>query len=130
MSLRRLLALVFATLVLVGGAVSSPAGGSSTRMASVDDDVRINQIQVIGSHNSYKRMVSDAEEELRRSFIGDAADQMQYQHEPLATQFSNQRVRQIELDVYLDSAGGLYSELWARQSGGFLGVEDAIEAAQ
>ena len=30
----------------------------------------------------------------------------------------------------LSTAGGLYSELWARQSGGFLGVEDAIEAAQ
>ena len=30
----------------------------------------------------------------------------------------------------LSASGGLYAELWARQSGGFLGVEDAIEAAQ
>ena len=127
MSLRRLLALVFAALVLVGGAVSSPAGGSSTRMATVDDDVRINQIQVIGSHNSYKRMVSDAEEELRRSFIGDAADQMQYQHEPLATQFSNQRVRQIELDVYLDSAGGLYSDPMLRSAAGLGAYDPAMD---
>ena len=30
----------------------------------------------------------------------------------------------------LTDSGGLYSELWARQSGGFIGVEEAIEAAQ
>ncbi|WP_075997034.1 ABC transporter ATP-binding protein [Salaquimonas pukyongi] len=30
----------------------------------------------------------------------------------------------------LSAAGGLYAELWARQSGGFLGIEDASQAAQ
>ena len=30
----------------------------------------------------------------------------------------------------LATAGGLYAELWARQSGGFLGVDDATQAAQ
>ena len=123
---RRGLATAVAAAALVGAVlVGQPA---SSRVRAVDEDVRINQVQVIGSHNSYKRMVSDPEEELRRSFIGDGADLMQYQHEPLGVQFSSQKVRQIELDVYLDSAGGLYSNPLLRSAAGVGPYDPAMDA--
>ena len=87
---RRIFASAVAVLAIAGGLViGAPAGGRTT--AGVDDDVRINQIQVIGSHNSYKRMVSPAEEELRRSFLSDGANLMQYQQ----LYQSNMKVAQV-----------------------------------
>ena len=50
----------------VPAAVTSAAPDRPAAVRGVDDEVRINQIQVVGSHNSYKRMVSPAEEALRR----------------------------------------------------------------
>lgn len=126
MTSRRVHTWVGAGALLVGAVVvaapASFAAGGSSRAASsagvVVDDVRINEIQVVGSHNSYKRMVSPAEEALRRSVIGAAADQMAYQHEPLGVQFQNQKVRQIELDVFADSQGGKYANPLLRSSAG------------
>lgn len=76
---------------------------------AVDDEVAINQIQVIGSHNSYHLVPPAPEVELRRTFIGSGDDLMTYEHAPLPTQFQSQKVRQIELDVFLDPAGGMYA---------------------
>jgi len=120
---RRYAALAAVTATLVAGllVVGSPVSSSPTSpaaVAAIDDDVHLNEIQVVGSHNSYKTMVSPAEEALRRSFINEAADLMQYQHEPLGTQFQSRKVRQIELDVYLDGAGGLYSDPLLRSAAG------------
>jgi hypothetical protein len=92
-----LLGLVAGPLV-AGPAGSQDAGASSTttttdapQLSAMDDDVHLNQIQVIGSHNSYKQMVSPAEDALRRQFIGQADDLMTYQHRPLAEQFQSER---------------------------------------
>lgn len=93
-------AALLAALLVAGGA---PTG------AAVGDDVRINEIQVVGSHNSYKVLPSQEEQDLIRSVIGAGADLMQYEHQPLAEQFESQKVRQIELDIWVDSAGGRYS---------------------
>ena len=89
-------AVALAGAVALAAPASSRSGSPSTaaRQATVDDSVRLNEIQVVGSHNSYKRMVSDKEEALRRSFIKGAADQMQYQHEALPVQFQSRKVRQ------------------------------------
>ena len=109
-----------ATAVVIGSPVSSrpSAPAAPVAVAGVDDDVHLNEIQVVGSHNSYKKMVSDKEEALRRQFINGAADLMQYQHEPLGTQFQSRKVRQIELDVYLDQSGGLYADPLLRGAAG------------
>jgi len=109
-----------ATAVVIGSPVSSrpSAPAAPAAVAGVDDDVHLNEIQVVGSHNSYKKMVSDKEEALRRQFINGAADLMQYQHEPLGTQFQSRKVRQIELDVYLDQSGGLYANPLLRGAAG------------
>jgi hypothetical protein len=108
---------VFAVSLALGAAVvgSGPApvgagaGGAPAR-ALPGDDIRLNEIQVVGSHNSYKVLPSQAEQDVIRGVIGAGADLMQYQHAPLPTQFESQKVRQIELDVWVDEAGGLFRQ--------------------
>ncbi len=119
-------ATALAAVALMGGPVSSrpAAPGTPAAVAGVDDDVHLNEIQVVGSHNSYKKMVSDPEEALRREFLGGAADLMQYEHPALGTQFQSQKVRQIELDVFLDQSGGLYRDPLLRSAAG-VGPYDA-----
>jgi hypothetical protein len=108
---------VFAASLALGAAAvgsgSTPVGagpGGAGARALPGDDVRLNEIQVVGSHNSYKVLPSQAEQDLIRSVIGAGADLMQYEHAPLPTQFASQKVRQIELDVWVDSAGGRFRQ--------------------
>lgn len=68
-----------------------------------DNELRLNQIQVVGSHNSYHRRPQGR---LARAFPIEA---WQYDHLPLDEQFETQGVRQIELDVYADPLGGMYA---------------------
>lgn len=71
---------------------------------------RLNQIQVIGSHNSYHiaphadllKLISATSKRL-----GESID---YTHRPLAEQFSQLGIRQIELDLFHDPKGGLFAE--------------------
>lgn len=97
--------LLAAVLIGITGAPSAapPLG------PAIDETVHLNEVQVVGSHNSYHVEASNAESDLRRSVIGDEENGLQYNHAPLEEQFSDQRVRQIELDVFRDDAGGKYS---------------------
>jgi len=70
--------------------------------------VTLNQVQVLGSHNSYHIEPPEFLIELYTNF-DPAAIQLQYTHPPLKQQFGDQGVRQIELDVFADPEGGLYS---------------------
>ncbi len=123
----RILAAALGAAVLVGAAIAAPDAGATTR--SVDDTVRLNEIQVVGSHNSYKRFLEPAEESVLRSFIGDGANAMQYQHPPLPEQFATQKVRQIELDVFVDSAGGRYANPLIRGAAGLGPYDPAMSDA-
>jgi hypothetical protein len=73
-----------------------------------DNEVRLNQIQVIGSHNSYHAGLGPHEMELLRARNPKAANALSYSH-PALDQQLNDGVRQIELDIYADAKGGLYS---------------------
>jgi hypothetical protein len=115
-----------ATSMPAGSSAATGAGSSTSRgvaraaapAAGVDDSVHLNEIQVIGTHNSYHVVPPDDEEALRRQFIHEGADLMQYSHKPLPVQFQNQKVRQIELDVWMDSKGGLFSKPLLRDATG------------
>lgn len=96
---RRSLSVLFATSLLMLSCVA---------VANDDDALRINQIQVIGTHNSYhagfgpgatKVMLKEAPEEFA---------ELSYRHPALTRQFDD-GVRQIELDVFSDSKGGLFA---------------------
>jgi Phosphoinositide phospholipase C, Ca2+-dependent len=75
---------------------------------SSNDSVRMNQIQVIGSHNSYHAGLSPSEAKLMMEKNPKLYPALEYQHRPLDQQL-NSGVRQIELDIYADSQGGRYA---------------------
>lgn len=71
------------------------------------DAVRINQIQVIGTHNSYHAGFAPS---ARKVMMKEAAQQfaaIDYSHPSLTRQLDD-GVRQVEIDVYSDAKGGLY----------------------
>jgi hypothetical protein len=70
--------------------------------------VRLNQIQIIGSHNSYHSGLAPSEAALLQKRNPKSAAALEYRHPPLDVQFSN-GVRQVELDIFADSKGGLYA---------------------
>ena len=71
----------------------------------LDSTLRLNQIQVLGSHNSYHGApYPQILAELRENNLGAIADGLDYGHRPLPAQF-DLGVRQIELDVYADPHG-------------------------
>ncbi|MEX0929214.1 MAG: phosphatidylinositol-specific phospholipase C1-like protein [Balneolales bacterium] len=77
---------------------------------NADDCIRINQIQMLGTHNSYK--LRPAGELVQRLNAGRPgwADNINYEHRPLTEQLEELGIRQFELDIFADTRGGLYSE--------------------
>ena len=73
------------------------------------DEPRFNQIQVIGSHNSYHVAPAPAIWDMLVARNPQRAQGLDYTHPPLAEQFSNKDIRQVELDVYADPKGGLFA---------------------
>jgi hypothetical protein len=69
----------------------------------------MNQIQFVGTHNSYHAGLAPAEMALLRSKDPKAADSLAYKHPPIEAQL-NAGVRQLEIDVYGDSKGGLFAD--------------------
>ena len=70
--------------------------------------VAFNEIQVLGTHNSYHIAATPALLSLLIAFDPSFIS-LDYTHPPLDEQFSNEGIRQIELDVFADPAGGLYN---------------------
>jgi hypothetical protein len=79
-------------------------------------DVRLNEIQVLGTHNSYHQAPTPPVSKLIASASPKAARSLDYSHHPLPEQFSKLGIRQIELDVFADPKGGLFAQPSARQS--------------
>src|SRR5277367_1803314 len=72
------------------------------------DSLRMNQIQVIGTPNSYHAGLSVREAELMKQKNPKLYQALDYRHRPLDLQLSS-GVRQIELDIFADAAGGRYA---------------------
>ncbi|WP_446743413.1 phosphatidylinositol-specific phospholipase C1-like protein [Silvibacterium acidisoli] len=70
--------------------------------------MHINQIQVIGTHNSYHTGIAPSEHKLIEQQNPKAMRALDYAHAPLGDQLSG-GVRQLEIDVYADSKGGRYA---------------------
>ena len=71
--------------------------------------LRLNHLQVIGSHNSYhlapREELASALEALAPSLFRE----IDYTHLPLTEQLEEHGIRQFELDVVADPEGGLYA---------------------
>jgi hypothetical protein len=71
--------------------------------------VRLNQIQALGSHNSYHIQARPVLFDALVNFLPELVS-LEYTHIPLEQQFAMQGIRQIELDVFADPAGSLYAD--------------------
>jgi Phosphoinositide phospholipase C, Ca2+-dependent len=95
---------VLSILVLTISAQPFAAGQTAS-----NDSVRMNQIQVIGSHNSYHAGIAPGEVKLMMENNPKRYQALEYRHRPLDQQLDS-GVRQIELDIYADSQGGRFAD--------------------
>ena len=72
------------------------------------DDLPINKVQIIGSHNSYKQALDSALFSMLRNKNPDVARGLEYSHVSLPEQL-NLGLRNLEIDVYADEKGGKYA---------------------
>jgi hypothetical protein len=70
-------------------------------------NLKLNQIQMIGSHNSYKKAIEPGLWKLIFKKDSLLAYSLQYEHLPLDSQL-NLGLRGLELDIYYDPTGGIY----------------------
>lgn len=67
----------------------------------------MNQVQVIGTHNSYHREIALSERAVFEKYVPSPEDYY-YSHSSLFNQLQHQSVRSLELDLHSDETGGLY----------------------
>ena len=96
-----------ASLTLAIGACSDSSSNSPQDVSG--GDVLMNQVQYLGTHNSYKQRIRPDLFDILSAYVPDLAPTLEYGHIPLQQQFENQGIRQIELDVFDDPEGGLYA---------------------
>ena len=97
-------------LIALGTALSGPLNAGMVEFEP--PDLKLNEIQSIGTHNSYH---IEPDESLMKLLVNGnwitrgLALTIEYTHLPLREQF-DQGIRQIELDIFADPEGGLYAE--------------------
>lgn len=88
----------------------------------------MNDIQVMGSHNSFKARIPAAVMARIRAAEPKMAEGLDYYHLPLTRQL-DAGVRQLELDIFADPDGGRYAdpkgEAWAKAAGETTGFDRA-----
>ncbi len=102
---------------LLGALLVAPAAAP----AASSGPVRLNETQVIGTHNSYKREISEAEQAAYDAAIqtpGDYDQYLAYSHATIPDQLERQDVRGLELDLFPDPQGGLYAQPLVRAAVG------------
>ncbi|PKP92991.1 MAG: hypothetical protein CVT77_07070 [Alphaproteobacteria bacterium HGW-Alphaproteobacteria-16] len=88
----------------VGDDVSPGEGCDS---AWIERNLRLNDLVVVGTHNSYKTDIPANIMALIRAADPRRADAIDYQHLPLSQQL-DAGIRQLEIDVYADPEGGRF----------------------
>jgi hypothetical protein len=90
--------------VVLSGTVAALECQALDRIGSL----KLNQIQVIGTHNSYHAGIAPNEAKLWQMKDPEVFMGLDYRHEPLTKQLDG-GVRQIELDILADSQGGRFA---------------------
>ena len=89
-------------------AVCGSGVGLAQTTAAQDKVVRLNQIQVIGSHNSYNLGFAPSEEKFTRMKDPKGYEGLEYHHATLTKQLDG-GVRQLEIDIAQDPEGGRFA---------------------
>jgi hypothetical protein len=106
------------TALVAAALTAATAASTIGRPPAGKGPVRMNEIQVIGTHNSYKREISEQEQATYDALISTPGDYdafLAYSHASIPNQFELQDVRGLELDLFPDPEGGLYAEPLVRQ---------------
>ncbi|KAH7109654.1 PLC-like phosphodiesterase [Dendryphion nanum] len=101
---------MFSKLVTTGIALlaaSARASPAQSSYSSSSNNIRLNHIQVIGTHNSYHVEPTLRERPTFEKYMPSARDYY-YSHSTLTNQLTHQSVRSFELDLHSDEKGGLY----------------------
>ena len=95
--------------VAVGALAWLPGSAAAAAPPGAASDMRLNEVQAIGTHNSYHVEPVAAEKTLRAGAAPAAEALLEYSYAPLGFQLDRQDVRQVELDLWADPAGGAYA---------------------
>ncbi len=119
---RVIVAVALSTLVAAacsGDDGQSDANTATTAPSSVEtttttttpppEPVRLNDVQVLGSHNSYHLQPAEGLFEGLAALSPELAESIEYSHLPLTDQLEDFGIRQFEIDVFADPDGGLYA---------------------
>ncbi|ONI66990.1 hypothetical protein BWI15_27810 [Kribbella sp. ALI-6-A] len=87
--------------------VQAPANDSAA-LRQTRSGLRMNQIQTLGAHNAYHRELSAAEKQVQQAQDPNALN-IWYSHASIPQQLQDQNIRTLELDLFPDPAGGLYT---------------------
>lgn len=87
--------------------LEAASGEGRCRPEWLDRHLRINDLQAIGTHNSYKLALPAEELTAHRGKDRRGADSIDYAHRPLPEQL-DLGMRGLELDVYYDPQGGRF----------------------
>jgi hypothetical protein len=124
-----LVAMGLGVVALLGAACSGGDDAvdatTTTTAPSGVDALRLNEIQMIGSHNSYKEKPRAEISQALGALAPSLAAQIDYGHLPLADQLEDHGIRQFEIDVMADPDGGRYATPAALE---ILGIADDAEA--
>lgn len=85
------------------------AAGAGCGRAWMDENLRVNDLLMVGTHNSYKQAIPPAEFALLTARAPKAAPGLDYAHPGLAIEL-DLGARQLELDVVYDPEGGRYAD--------------------
>ena len=89
-------------------APSVAAAGSGCAAAWMDANLRLNDLLVIGTHNSYKQAIPPAEFAILAAQAPKVAPTLDYAHPALTVELER-GARQLELDIVYDPQGGRYA---------------------
>jgi calcium-dependent phosphoinositide phospholipase C len=74
-----------------------------------DNCMRLNNVQVLGTHNSYHVQPRPALLQLLKALDPIRPQALEFTHRPLDQQLGQLGIRQVEIDVYADPGGGLFA---------------------
>ncbi len=87
---------------------TSSVSTETTATLSDGRGLKLNEVQLIGTHNSYHIRPDAVAKRVIASTAAREADAIEYSHRPLLEQLDALSMRHFELDLYLDPDGTLY----------------------
>ncbi|MFC5266746.1 phosphatidylinositol-specific phospholipase C1-like protein [Kribbella qitaiheensis] len=93
---------------IAGSAITADKPQTDQGGSGHQSTLRLNQIQQIGAHNSYHRELSAVEKQVQQAQDPGAIN-LFYSHASIPQQLQDQNIRALELDLFPDPAGGLYT---------------------